>query len=400
MVGESWLEIIDVLPEPSAILTADGSFVRTNAAFRRLFEAGPAAFHGKNIQEFARQGKEKVEEYVRVCSGNRSFILGAFELEAGGKRLGLRMEGAAINKTDEGGRRLLLFRFKLKGVAASQFIVLTDKIQALIREVRQRQMVQEELRRAQLELAHHAEDLERTVGERVKELEESKTQMEAFLYTISHDLRAPLRGIRGFAEVLREDSAEKLDAGGLDCLERIMTAALRMDNLINDLLEYSRVTRREMTLEQVALEAVVAKALAQIDDFLQARKAQVLVRGPLPKVWANQAITEHIFTNLVSNAAKFVAPGVEPRIEVFAEQPDRGMVRVSVKDNGTGIDPEHHERIFKIFEKLGNGEGTGIGLAIVAAGMERMNGRVTLTSAPGQGSVFHLEFPAAPSAEG
>jgi signal transduction histidine kinase len=241
------------------------------------------------------------------------------------------------------------------------------------------------------------EALERKVSARTAELRERYEELEAFAHSISHDLRAPLRAMHGFSQALVEDCGEQLDDTGKDYVRRIATAAKRMDLLTQDLLAYSRVSRTEAGLSTVPLSAAVTSALEQLEADLKAHDAEVRVKEPLPHVLAHRALLEQAIANLVSNGAKFAAAGTRPVIQISAE-PANGTIRLWVADNGIGIEPAHHERIFSVFERLHPADqypGTGIGLAIVRKSAERMGGAAGVVSSPGAGSRFWIDLKAA-----
>jgi signal transduction histidine kinase len=167
-----------------------------------------------------------------------------------------------------------------------------------------------------------------------------------------------------------------------------------MDIMIQDLLTYSRFSRAELELRQVSLSAVVTEALTELEAELKDRQAQVTVEDPLLEASGHHSTLVHIVMNLLTNALKFVAPGVLPRVRVWSETRD-WWVRLWVEDNGIGIEPEHQQRIFRVFERLHGADtytGTGIGLAIVRKGAERMGGQVGVESTFGQGSRFWVEL--------
>jgi signal transduction histidine kinase len=197
------------------------------------------------------------------------------------------------------------------------------------------------------------------------------------------------------ALALREDFGERLERGAQEYLFQITDASRRMDVMIRDLLEYSRVSRTEFELKPVDLNAVVADAKAMVEADSKQRDADVQVEGRLSSVVANSTLLTQVIANLLGNAIKFVAPGVRPSVRVLAE--DKGNhLRVCVKDNGIGIPPEYQNRIFDIFERLHSESqypGTGIGLAIVQKAVVRMKGQLGLESTPGQGSCFWIELP-------
>lgn len=240
------------------------------------------------------------------------------------------------------------------------------------------------------------QELEQRVEQRTAQLSEVNRELDAFAYTISHDLRAPLRAMHGYADSLEEDFGPELPPQARGYTHRITAAALRMEELIEDLLSYSRLTRAEMTLGRVDLDAVVRRTLDGLRPALEEVGARVEVAGPMPLVRANATLLGQVMENLVTNATKFTAPGRSAVVRIKAETVGE-RVRVVVEDEGIGIEPSHQERIFRPFERLHGTEaypGTGIGLAIVRRAMERMQGGYGVTSTPGQGSRFFIELPA------
>ena len=251
------------------------------------------------------------------------------------------------------------------------------------------------------DLHRHAEDLEATVAQRTQALQEVNAELNSFAYSVSHDLRTPLRSMQGFAEALLEDYGTRLDEIGHDYARRIVEASRRMDQLIQDLLTYSRLSRAELELRPVALSSLLKSVAIQVEEQAQEatpeRTPRIELIEPLPAVVGHRGVLSQVFQNLVSNATKFVAPEVIPEVTVSAEALP-GRVRVTVADNGIGIAPEHYDRIFHVFERLHRLDaypGTGIGLAIVRKGVERLGGRCGVESLPGAGSRFWVELPAA-----
>jgi signal transduction histidine kinase len=242
--------------------------------------------------------------------------------------------------------------------------------------------------------------LEEKVAQRTAQLQERNDELEAFAHSISHDLRAPLRAMHGFSQALLADFGPSLDPVAADYASRIAAASHRMDTLIQDLLAYSRVSRTEVVLAPVDLGRVTRDAIAQLEADIDAGHARIMVHEPLPAVLAHRPILEQVVANLVANGLKFVERNRTPEIHVRAEQYP-GWVRLWVEDNGIGIEPEFHQRIFSVFERLhrsGEFAGTGIGLAIVRKGAERMGGRVGVESTPGRGSRFWIELQQAEAA--
>ncbi len=284
-----------------------------------------------------------------------------------------------------------------------------DRLNAKLElEITQRKHAQQALLEAKAALADEAAHLERLVTERTAALTSSNKQLEAFVYTIAHDLRAPLRSMQGFSDMLVSGEDPK---AAVDYAQRICTSARLMDAMLTDLLAFSCISQEKLDLGPVHLETSVRAALASLETDIQKANGRVEAAGPWPTVLAHGPTLSQVLFNLVSNALKFVRPGVPPQIRIRAEelpapqiqqstdptiQPS--LVRVWVEDNGIGIAPEHQEQIFRLFLRLHRNdyEGTGVGLAIVQKAIERMGGRIGVDSHPGHGSRFWFDLRKAP----
>jgi len=238
---------------------------------------------------------------------------------------------------------------------------------------------------------------------RIVALTEVNRELETFNYSISHDLRAPLRSMSGFAQALMDGQASKLGAQEADYVRRIANSARRMDTLLQDLLEYSRVSRASMPPTTVNLDGVVSEIVTLREREIEQTKARVEVKAPLGAVTAHMPTVQQILANLIDNGLKFVAKETTPHIRVWTETlgsnghaTKHAWLRIWVEDNGIGIEKEFHEKIFGLFERLHPSHafpGTGLGLAIVRKGVERMGGKVGLQSQPDHGSRFWVELP-------
>lgn len=284
-----------------------------------------------------------------------------------------------------------------------------------------RENTSRELRRAKELLSTHAQGLEQKVQERTHRLEETVAELETFTYTVAHDLKAPIRGMSGYTEILLHDLGSELPPQVRLIIERLSRSIHRMEALAQDLLAFSKVSRQDIALTRIELEPL-------IDDLLSIRSANVnqgvQLQRPLPAVLGHGEMLQQVFANLIDNAVKFVKPHHAPRVtisctNISADPPntqlgkppspsssvahragtaERGRVRVWVADQGIGIPPELFHRIFGIFERgVANTayEGTGIGLAIVARVMQRLGGTCGVESELGKGSRFWIELPAA-----
>jgi PAS domain S-box-containing protein len=253
------------------------------------------------------------------------------------------------------------------------------------------------LAEAQDVLRQHTDTLEKRVQERTAKLEETIRSLDSVCYSIAHDLRAPLRALGGFSNELSNEYSGRLDDVGRDYLKRIREAAARMDQLILDLLDLGRLDTVELTLSTLELKPLIQKALTPLEPVIKRRAARIDIQEPLLSVRGSPILVEQVMANLLGNGLKFVAAAKSPHLEIWTEQRD-SLVRISVRDNGIGMKATHLRKIFQPFVRLVNGvdyPGTGIGLAIVRKGAERLGGRVGVESQLGKGSCFWVELPPA-----
>jgi PAS domain S-box-containing protein len=251
-----------------------------------------------------------------------------------------------------------------------------------------------DLLRAEAEVRKLNAELERRVAERTRELEASNRELETFTYTVSHDLKAPLRGIDGYSRLLQEQHPSALDAEGRLFVANIRRGVSQMNDLIEDLLAYSRMERTGLENRLVDVAALVSEVVAERHDEIEALHAEVRIELPSLSLQTDREGLILILRNLLDNALKFRKPGLAPVIEITAESIE-GHVRLRVRDNGIGFDMRYHARIFDIFQRLpvsGDYPGTGIGLAIVRKVVDRMHGRIWAESVIGEGTTFYLEW--------
>jgi PAS domain S-box-containing protein len=238
----------------------------------------------------------------------------------------------------------------------------------------------------------HAEE---ALHETLAELEGRNQELESFTYSVSHDLKEPLRTLEAFSQFLLEDYAAQLDEQGRDYLTRMGRAAARMKQMIEELLALSRLGRRPEELLRVDVGQVVANITAAFQIALEEKDARIDVAGGLPSVLGDLSRVEQIFGNLIANGMKFNR-SERPVVTVGVNKIDDGAVTFSVRDNGIGIDPQYHDKIFGVFQRLHRREeydGTGAGLAIVKRAAEALGGRVWLASAPDAGTTFFVSLP-------
>ena len=264
---------------------------------------------------------------------------------------------------------------------------------ATLRDITERKTTESALEEARARLKAHADELETIVAERTEELRETIAELESFSYSISHDMRGPLRAMQGYASVLVEELKGKVGEEQWQYLERIVAASARLNRLVQDILNYSQISRRKLQLQPIDLQALVLEVIQQNPNF-QTPLADIRIEGPLPIVLGHETALTQVWLNLLGNGVKFVHPPTTPRIRISA-QTGEGHVRIRVVDNGIGIDPKNHERVFHMFEQVNSPadfEGTGIGLAIVRKAIERMGGRIGVESELGKGTEFWFEL--------
>ena len=261
------------------------------------------------------------------------------------------------------------------------------------------------LKASEEELRRYAGELEQRVAERTHELEErnealrrnaaelaaSNTELDAFAYSVSHDLRAPLRSIDGFSQVLLEDYAARLDEAGRDSLQRVRAATQRMGTLIDDLLKLARVTRAEMRTEAVDLSGMAQDIAAELQRTTPARQVEFAI-APGLGARGDPRLLRVALDNLLRNSWKYTAKQAQPRIE-FASIQVNGTRAFMVRDNGAGFDMKYADKLFGVFQRLHSAsefEGTGVGLATVRRIITRHGGRTWAEGAVGQGATFYF----------
>ena len=224
------------------------------------------------------------------------------------------------------------------------------------------------------------------------ELTAAYEELESFSYTVSHDLRAPLRTIHGFAEILDEDYAHKLDEYGHSVIQTIINSVGKMNQFINDILDFSRLGRIDMIINELDLNEMIPSIWQQLPN--PDSKVALDIKGPLPKIPGDYTQIRQLFQNMLSNAIKYSQHKEEPLVEIQVNS-DNKYFHIDVKDNGIGFDMKYAERIFAVFHRLVNAEeypGTGVGLAIAKRIMDKHHGKIAVDSTPGVGTTFRLSF--------
>jgi PAS domain S-box-containing protein len=347
----SYRVLVETMTEGAVTLQGDGSIFYSNTRVAAMLRIPLEKVIGMRLQQFI--APAQIAGFEKLLRKNHEERRGEFLfLTADGQSLPVLVSMSALPETTPG------------NVCA----VLTD-----------------------LSEQKHAETLEQTVSERTGQLVEKIGELEAFSYSVSHDMRQPLRAMQGYAQILLEDYGEKFEHEPKVFLQRIATAANRLDRLIQDVLTYSHTSREEHELATIHLDDVVRTV---VESYPGLRDVKIEIDLSSSQVLGYEVALAQCISNLLGNAVKFVPPGKKPHIKVWTESIN-DHVRLWVEDQGIGIAPKDQARIFNIFSRVHSEEsyeGTGIGLSIVKKAVEKMGGRVGVESELGRGRRFWIEL--------
>ena len=402
-----------------------------NTAFCKLVQKPRADLLGKPFAEIVRNGSECIPLLDRVYETGEFETHAALDSSEPEPAHWLYAMWPALDQNDRPVRVIVQMSkavgFRQNAVAMNEALLLSALRQHELREsaenanaellveISQRKSLEQALTEAKTRLSTYATALEQKVEQRTAELRSSVGELEVFSYSLVHDLRAPVRAIRGFTEMVLKMPGANVSPSATKLLDRVVKAAARMDSLIQDVLSLSQTTRQPIAVTPINVDALVKTLVAELPEASSAA-AEIHIESPLLPMLGHEAILSQCVTNLLGNALKFVEAGATPWIRFWSEEivPDRDReevssgknvgssvrtsptVRLWIEDRGIGIEADAQEKIFGVFQQLHSSppfEGSGIGLAIVRKGIERMGGRVAVESELGKGSRFWLELP-------
>lgn len=359
-------EIIDFSPPVIYLKDLDGKLLLVNDSYADLFKTAKENIIGKTDHDLC--SKEMADVFrandLRVIESGAPFIIEETIALEGRERFYISSKFPLRNRKNK--------VYALCGVSVD----ITER------------------KKAEAEIAKLNRELERRVAERTAQLSTANKELEAFSYSVSHDLRAPLRAIDGFSRVLLEDYADRLDDQGLDFLNRICRNSAQMGKLIDDLLAFSQLNRREKVYSEIEMSKIVETVFREHLEADPQRAVEFSI-GELPNVVCDKDMIKQAWTNLISNAFKYTCFREIAKIRIEARKFEKEFV-FCITDNGVGFNMKYADKLFGVFQRLHDARefpGTGIGLANVGRIIQRHGGRVWAESVPNEGAIFYFSLP-------
>ncbi|HKS94534.1 MAG TPA: PAS domain S-box protein, partial [Terriglobia bacterium] len=364
--------LIEASPDPLVTISPSGKITDVNRATETITGLATADLIGNDFSDYFTEPAKARAGYEQVF---REGSVRDYELEVRGRdgQVTPVLYNASVYRDETG---------KVIGVFAAA------------RDITER-------KRAEAEIKRLNQSLERRVADRTVELASANRELEAFAYSVSHDLRAPLRHMDGFLTLLVKSGYDRLDETGRRYLDKVSTASRTMAGLIDDLLQFSRMGRKEIHKTVVSLGQLVEQVRHELESEGSGRVVNWEV-GPLPEVTGDAAMLRLVLGNLLGNALKFTSPRPQARIEIGSRSSEAGEDVIWVRDNGAGFDMRYVAKLFNVFQRLhpaSEFEGTGIGLANVRRIIERHGGRVWAEGVIGAGATFYFSLPRIPNQE-
>jgi PAS domain S-box-containing protein len=375
-----------ILQEQASLLnqTHDAIFVRTISDVITYWNHGAQELYGWKAQDAI--GKSS-HELLRTI-----FPIPLEELREEVLRTG-RWDSELRHSNADGTEVTVASRWSLQRDSQEQPVAILE----INNDITERKRREEEIDRLNRELAERAEGLDQELAKRAAELETTNKELESFAYSVSHDLRAPLRHTVGFAELLQRQASSSLDEKSRRYMQLILESSKRMGDLIDDLLGFSRIGRAETNKSEVDLERLVGEVVAELGQETKDRNIAWNI-GPLPVCYGDRSMLKVVLMNLLSNAVKFTRIRKRAEIEIDSADGSEDQAELFVRDNGAGFDMQYVDKLFGVFQRLHLAEefeGTGIGLATVQRIIHRHGGEVRAEGAVDQGAAFYFSLPRA-----
>lgn len=371
-------------------------------------------------EELAFQNKEKEDRAAELVIANKKLIFENEKKEKLAAELIIANKELAFQNTEKENRaaelvianKELVFQNRNKEKLAAELILANKELafqntekekraaelvianEELIFQNEEKEKRAAELTEAKQRIAELNISLEEKIIERTAQLQAANKELESFSYSVSHDLRAPLRAINGFTEILLEDYAHKLDADGKEAMDEIISNSKRMGELIDNLLEFSRIGKLDVSLVNVNMPEMVEAIVAELKLVEPKRSIDVII-NPMPKAKGDRNMLRQVFLNLIANAFKYSGKKENAVIEIGGAE-EEGNYVYYVKDNGAGFDMQYYEKLFGVFQRLHSNnefEGTGVGLALVQRIVLKHSGKVWATGKVNEGACFYVALP-------
>jgi PAS domain S-box-containing protein len=388
-------QIVGVARDITEVARAEQALRQSEEKFSKIFHASPDWIIVVRLEDGlildANEGFERLSGYAREeAVGRTTTELGLWAFPENRKRFvqDLRASGSLSDYEFEVRTRA----GELRDMRTSSVAIEIGNVPCMIsivRDVTDQRRTEEEIRNLNVALEHR-------VKERTAELEEANRELESFSYSVSHDLRSPLRAIAGYAKVIEEDYAAQIGEEGRAQLDRIIFNAIRMGELIDDMLDFSRIGRAEMKRAPIDMVNLARDVLAELPEAVAGGRVEVRIKD-MPDAHADRSLVRQVWSNLIGNALKFTRHREKADIEVGGML-EAGEAHYYVRDNGAGFDMAYSNKLFHVFQRLHRDtafEGTGVGLAIVARIVQRHGGRVWAEGVVDEGATFHFTLPAA-----
>ena len=385
MTPQQFLELSDVISDPMILVSSDGRIRAANRTAIKLLGVPAEDLQDQHLDRFVNNSQQQLHDYLRLCSGSRQPLAGHLSLKyRNDESKPYRCDGALLRPATAEAPALICLHCIPRQTSNIHFVLLNRKINELNHEIMKHQQAEEKIRQLN-------EQLEQRIEERTAELRNAYQELESFSYSVSHDLRSPLRSINGFSQLMLEEHTDQLDDTARDYLQRVCNGANKMGQLIDEILEFSRVGRCQIKKQSVSFSELSTEIIRQLRTQEPDREVETEIAQGV-KVQGDRHLLRIVLDNLLNNAWKYTSKVKLARIE-FGWLMQGPQEVYFVKDNGAGFDMRYMDKLFGAFQRLHSAtefEGNGIGLATVQRVIQRHGGRVWAESEVGNGATFYF----------